>query len=264
MITKILSVATLLAATTAIANAATVLTLDSATLKSNAGTYTVSGQTIGSGYGNFSVSIVFDIDALNTKMKATFNTGDASNIIRTEDSQTETGSIGVKYDGYGAQNTSGLFGSWKSSLTAYALTEDSGNGSNYIGATNTSGQGLNSFFTSNTVTAAALTYTLSSSGISVYLTLKTSECENSTTTTTTLIGTNSSLKNYVFGSISKIVYDSSLVTYLTVDNTVLGTEDAKKQNEANIIASIPEPSAFGLLAGLGAIALAVSRRRRSR
>jgi len=253
MITKILSVATLLAATTAIANAATVLTLDSATLKSNAGTYTVSGQTIGSGYGEISVSVVFDIDALNTKMKATF-TGYTmrSNVIYAEGQSSTI--IGIKYDGSSASNSSGFYGEWTNDLSkTYALSDDLSD--------------LRSFFTSNTVTAAALTFTIggtqagttSNEGVNAYLTLKTSDGQ-----TTTKTGVNTSLRAANFGALTKLVYDDSLVTYLTVDNTYLSEEVAKKQNEANIIASIPEPSAFGLLAGLGAIALAVSRRRRSR
>lgn len=258
---KVIATATFLAASVALTNAATVLTVDTATLKSNGGEYTVT-ESIGSGsYGDFSVSIVFDTDQLNTLMKTSWTSSSSKkNLINVQNSSSTL--IGVKIDGYSTSGAHGLFGSWTTSLTTQVLTEDAGNGNNKIGAESTSdGTGLNTFFTSNEVTAAALTFTVSSEGTKVYLTLKTSS--DGSGGTTTLIGTNSGLKTNTFSSISKICYDSALVTYLTVDDTVLTEESAKSQNEKNLIA-VPEPSAFGLLAGIGAIALAVSRRRRGR
>lgn len=58
----------------------------------------------------------------------------------------------------------------------------------------------------------------------------------------------------LYGSITATTSERAAYTYapaMTIVTTVVSTE-------------IPEPSAFGLLAGVGALALAVSRRRRSR
>ena len=57
--------------------------------------------------------------------------------------------------------------------------------------------------------------------------------------------------------------DAGISSVYVFDSTILSADVAQAINHA-AVAAIPEPSAFGLLAGLGALALVASRRRRSR
>ena len=121
------------------------------------------------------------------------------------------------------------------------------------------GSGTSTF----TITASAtntFTFVLdSSSGLRVYV-------NGNDTGITGLSGlkyTSESTKQLTIGATTTPSLPTAMtVTNVYVHSTSLSAEDVKDTFKAGGL--IPEPSAFGLLAGIGALALAVSRRRRSR
>ena len=264
----ILTTAALLAASTALASAATVVaTFDEASDFSiyNNGSTNATAQTTGgatsttgewtkisgslwggsaSGYSNSAIAVSFwmksDYDASNlgSLSTSTYNgekqpDWDYQGIWQSGDS-TASGilTLGIACDGSLIMN---LNGTSQLNSTAGAITKDTwynvgfvfyqGEMSIYI-----NGEKVNS----KTVTRTSFDY-------------------NSTTTRIAEKTQNLSTATTWTGGIDE----------LTVW-TVTSTEDGATAIAETYAAAIPEPSAFGLLAGLGALAFAVSRRRRSR
>ena len=73
-----------------------------------------------------------------------------------------------------------------------------------------------------------------------------------------IYGINTAYK-YSDDSIAYLTYDSD---HLAAPTVTVGTDWTKASLIAANVAAVPEPSAFGMLAGLGALALVASRRRR--
>lgn len=108
------------------------------------------------------------------------------------------------------------------------------------------------------IVSAVLSATISSSGVYYYLTYVTSD-----SIVTTISGYNSGAKFASYGTLATLYLNSSYVTYAVLEESY--TNDIATMQETNLsvlAASIPEPSAFGLLTGVGALALVASRRRR--
>lgn len=249
---KLITVATFLTTTTVLANAATVLTLDSAAVSSAGGTYSLSTAAgSDSSYGGFSVSVVFDINQLKTMFSSFSNA--KSIFYANGDGSSGTYNIGFAYNYYSSSSQAGFFGQWQSGI-ARTFTSPEGQETNIS-------TGLKDIITSTDapITAAAATMTVSSGGTVLYLTLQKSDG-----TTEDLYGTDTELKAANFGKLSTMTWSSGLVSYVTVDDTTLDSTSAYSQNKTNINASIPEPSSFGLLAGTLALAFVASRRKRVR
>ncbi len=105
-----------------------------------------------------------------------------------------------------------------------------------------------------TYESMAITMTIGGSGTDFYLTLVDSEG-----TISELTGGNKSGWKYRDFDLEQILYTDK-VSYLVLDNTVLGASDAFEANQAAIAASVPEP-ATASLSLLGLAALMMRRRR---
>lgn len=160
------------------------------------------------------------------------------------------GKLGLANNGNSASDTSGVYSSWVK-------------GSSFAKNTAT---GLGSIFTSSTnwalISAIALAYSFS-----------TPDSGASTVTVAVLVKDISGTITEYGDTKSNIVFNGSSgfsATSLTVNETYVSRfdyatgESFSSVTDAKLAATsfIPEPSAFGLLAGLGALALVASRRRR--
>ena len=162
----------------------------------------------------------------------------------------EAGSLGLANNGSSTSDTSGFWSSW---------VKGSGSGK----STDT---GLGSIFTASTdwdtISAVALAYSFSTpdSGAS---TVTVAVSVKDTNGNITEYGDTKS--NIVFSGVSGFS-----ATSLTVDDTYVDSfnyltgESFTSVDAAKSVATslVPEPSAFGLIAGVGALALVASRRRR--
>ena len=242
-----LSIAALLAAGTLVSNASVVLTLDADALAKANGTYSLVDNSLafGSGYGNFSVTVVLDVTVLSEKLSSK---DVAESIFSVTGSGTKSMGAGVNYVTTTTPSTSGLYGSWDTKIS-YSF-EDS------------ISTALVATLGSGTYSSAALSVSYTGAGAKAYLTLVDSTGEE-----TTLTGTNTTLKFSDFGRVNSLTFNTDYVEYLQVHDSYyehsVGTYETVNSSAIQA-ASIPEPSAFGLLAGLGALALVASRRRRTK
>ncbi len=240
-----------------VASASTVLTLDGAALREDGGTYTDTANKIStSGYAHCSLTFVLDAPKFISAVQA-----DPFQLTQITTVNFGSDSVGLAIK---ADNTygTGLYGTWGGNNTLYAFWTDG------RGATQTELSKLKAYFADHsdtTYTYAALTYeitgtttsnTAESTGATVYLTLVDSEGN-----LTNLYGLNGGLKGSGLGDVTSFTYNTALVRYITVDNTVLDATAAAAANMNAIKDSIPEPATATL--SLLALAGLAARRRRS-
>ena len=172
----------------------------------------------------------------------------AESIFSVTGSGTKSMGAGVNYVTTTTPSTSGLYGSWNTSIS-YSFEDNISTA-------------LVTTLGSGTYSSAALSVSYTGAGAKAYLTLV-----DSTGEATTLTGTNTTLKSSDFGSVNSLTFNTDYVEYLQVHDSYyehsVGTYETVNSSAIQA-ASIPEPSAFGLLAGLGALALVASRRRRTK
>ena len=141
---------------------------------------------------------------------------------------------------YGTGQTTFTLGGLKENTdyTVYLFSARANNGSNNGGGSVT--------WTTNTDGASWSVWTIGDSGSAEEKSGSTVQADGSTT------GDNASIVKVTFntGDATEFAFDSGSNAAFTLNGIVVETS------------SIPEPSAFGLLAGLGALALVASRRRR--
>ncbi len=221
---------------------ATVLTLDSSALQEAGGSYTLT-ESIGSGYGNFSVTMVLDAQAFQSAILAGNVT---ANIFSANSNKI---GLVLNYVSSGTP-TAGIYGSWNGTNYNRAITSISGSELNLS-------TGLKELFTENSYESAAITYQITSTGAWTYLTLVDSEG-----TVTTYGGQDSDLKTNSFGALTSFTYGTDYVNYLVVDDTALSASDSYAANLSAIAAAaVPEPATASLsLIGLAALMM---RRRRA-
>lgn len=229
------------AALLSLAHGATVLTLDSNALQTAGGSYTLT-ESVGSGYGNFSVTMVLDADSFQNNIKAGNVNAELFNGIGGR-------SIGLGIN-YNADNsTAGLYGSVNNQAFNRSMSVLNGSAVNLS-------TGLKDLFTENSYESVALTYQITSSGTRTYLTLV-----DAVGKATTYSGQDSELRERVFNSMTSFTYGTDYVKYMTVDDTVLSADDSVTANiNAIAAASVPEPTT-ATLSLLGLAGLMLRRRK---
>lgn len=256
MIKKLITSAAVIAASTALANAAT-FTYDSSAITDAANSaISVSGST--SGYGNFTLTMVLDADAFVSAVAnstgVTFASVQGSGAAQLSYGTGTSYSLGV-----------GWFSTGTTSPFNYAATSTSlSDGSTLVDGTEQEttvnlSTGLAEAIADLDIVSAVLSATASTNGVYYYLTYVTFD-----SIVTTISGYASGAKFSSYGSVATLYLNSSYVTYAVLEESY--TNDIATMQETNLsvlaASAIPEPSAFGLLTGVGALALVASRRRR--
>jgi len=241
---KLMSASGLLVASVALVNAATVIVnVDSTNFSAsgNTATYTVSGLTFTIAASNSSSTLSFDTEkssatgneAWYTSSKSTLFTGDrewAKDLTTTWiQSGNKSDDLTVTISGYEANQTGITL-----SFVAGRPFEGAGTWAKNANVSNSYESGMQYTVANNAASATS----------------------TAITSTTSVDTTPFSAQYYSF---SGITADSSGTVTFTIKGAL-----AHSAGLSAIQCTIPEPSAFGLFAGLGAIALAVSRRRSRR
>ncbi|MBP3301635.1 MAG: PEP-CTERM sorting domain-containing protein [Opitutales bacterium] len=223
----------LFAAGTLLGNAAT-LSLSDAKYVQTGGT----SITFDSTYSSITTVVTLDIDALKGVMLAGTSLSKHTLVDFTDSDANDIG-LQTNYSSSGnVIRTSGLYGTWNQG-GAYRLGLDSGFEST-------------SFWENATDASATLSYSYGTGTTAVF------SVKYNDGRTTTLGGTWATNLKGGTAAFDKVVFDQSIVTGAWVFDSVVTSINAKSLS----ISAIPEPSAFGLLAGLGGLALVASRRRR--
>ncbi len=220
---------------------ATVLTLDSSELQASGGSYTLE-ESIGSGYGNFSVTMVLNAQAFQSAILA----GNVNANIFSANSNV----IGLGLNYVSSNSTAGIYGSWQGTSYNRAITSVTGSDLDLS-------TGLKELFSANSYESVAITYQITSSGTWTYLTLVDSQG-----VVTTYGGQDSGLKTSGFGALTSFTYGTDYVNYLVVDDSTLSADESYAANLSAIAAAaVPEPATASLsLIGLAALMM---RRRRA-
>ena len=242
---KYITLAALLAAGTTFANA---VSLDDAnkTVGGNIG-YNTDG-------GNFTVALTLDVEALRSALELGQQKSWGTNLVNYVANGTNTG---VVFNGGSNSNSkitsSGLYARWGDNINWNSTCWTSGSDLADLNG-DAEGTGWDS------VAYAGLVYSFgSASGTAVAFTLLDAE-------------KNAIVDSYLYASGLKagsagaaaLTFDDSVATSYYFNSYMGGNEVNMKSlsNLAATTAPVPEPSAFGMLAGLGALALVASRRRR--
>lgn len=241
---KYITLAALFAAGAAFANA---VSLEEATISMGGNTgYNTQGN-------NFTVALTLDVTELRTLLEKGQTPAWGTDIINYTCNGTATGVTVNGGSSSGAINTSGLYARWGDG-TAWNNVQWQGdfNLSDVNG--NAEGTGWDS------VSSAGLVYSFgATAGTAVSFTLY-DNVGNTIVNSYVLAG---NLKSQSAGA-AALTFGDSVATSYYFDSYMGSNEtDMKALSKlAATTAPIPEPSAFGLLAGLGALALVGSRRRR--
>ena len=243
---KYITLAALLAAGTTFANA---ISLDDAnkTVGGNIG-YNTDG-------GNFTVALTLDVEALRSALELGQQKSWGTNLVNYVANGTNTG---VVFNGSSDSNSiitsSGLYARWGND-TAWNPANESD--VRWDGGTNLADLNGNAEGTGwDSVAYAGLVYSFGSgSGTAVAFTLLNAEKEAIVDSYVVAGG----LKAGSAGA-AALTFDDSVATSYYFNSYMGGNEGDMKC--LSKLAAVPEPSAFGMLAGLGALALVASRRRR--
>ncbi len=224
-----------------VAHGATVLTLNSSQLEAAGGSYSLT-EGVGSGYGNFSVTMALDAQAFQNAIKA--------GNVNTNIFSANNNKIGLGLNYISSAHTAGFYGSWDGGAYNRAITPVNESPVNLT-------TGLKALFTTNSYESAAVTYQITSSGTWTYLTLV-----DSAGTATTYGGQDSGLRTSGFEALTSFTYGTDYITHLVVDDTTFQPNESQAANLAAIAAAaVPEPATASLsLIGLAALMM---RRRRA-
>ncbi len=242
MIKKMITAAALIAAGTALASADTSdwtsLQLSATSIDSGRSTLSDLGVTQDYNYAEYNWIVSFTVDVSNT------NSG--MQLFTTKNYTDQNGTcLGIRIN-----TTSGLLNIVNNETDGHISTPDSTAGSDYIAFTPVSEDGYQYIDISIEWNASSSTMTLTSTqtdGLSFSATADLSETGN--------------YHNLI--SYATLSTDSTLWTH-SGDNTDTDTYTMKISNISVQVQQVPEPSMFGVLAGLGALGLVATRRRRNR
>lgn len=215
---------------------------------STTGLYNTSSLNVGSGYGNFSVTMTLNASEFQDLVMS-----DTGFVFFYMDGANADIGLTTGYSTINSTKQSGIWGSWNRSTSGYQLTT-----LNSTQSTNLS-TGLDELFQTTVYDAIALTIQPTTDGTYVYMTL--SQNNN----VVNLAGYASGLKGstaFNDGGLQNLYYNTDYITSLAVYDTVLTQDEAISANlTALSVKVVPEP-ATASLSLLGLAALAMRRRRR--